>query len=198
METTAFLMLLFWRVSGLMLIGMAFYKWGILTGKKSTTFYKKGWLFGWLIGIPLIVTGIYFNKEADWSIEYSFFTGSQWNYWGSLPMAFGHICAFMLFAKSGTLTGLRKRLAAVGQMALTNYISQSIIAVLIFFGIGFGLFGQVERIGQALIVLGIWILQLIWSRPWLKRYRFGPLEWVWRTLSYRKLQPFRKDEVQKK
>jgi uncharacterized protein len=109
-----------------------------------------------------------------------------------LLISIGYISLIMLLAKSSVFSSLKDRLAAVGQMALTNYISQSIIGALLFFGIGFSLFGQVERWMQVVIVLAVWTLQLIWSKPWLNSYRFGPLEWVWRSLTYGKKQPLRK------
>ena len=84
------------------------------------------------------------------------------------------------------------RFAAIGQMALTNYIAQSIIGVFIFYGVGFGLFGQVARTTQACITLAIWMLQYSWSKPWLDSFRFGPLEWLWRSLTYGKAQPMKK------
>ena len=76
----------------------------------------------------------------------------------------------------------------MGRMALTNYISQSIICVVLFFGVGFSLFGQIERWTQVIIVISIWILQLIWSKPFLEKFRFGPLEWIWRSFTYGKKQ----------
>ena len=74
-------------------------------------------------------------------------------------------------------------------MAFTNYISQSVICTLIFYGHGLGLFERVDRLGQLAIVVAIWILQLLWSPWWLARFRFGPLEWLWRSLTYMKFQP---------
>ncbi len=71
-------------------------------------------------------------------------------------------------------------------MALTNYIAQSVICVFIFYGIGFGLFGQLDRGFQLLITFGIWIIQYVWSKAWLDRFQFGPLEWLWRSLAYGK------------
>ena len=89
---------------------------------------------------------------------------------------------------------LQQRLAATGQMALTNYITQSLIGVFIFWGVGLGLYGQVERTGQILIVLAVWALQLLWSKPWLGRYYFGPLEWAWRSMTYGKAQKMKKSD----
>jgi uncharacterized protein len=192
MQTTVFLLMMFWKTAGLMLIGMALYKHGILSAKKNAGFYKKGMLLGFLIGFPIVIYGLYSNLEAGFSFEYSMFIGSQFNYWGSLFVSFGYICAIMLFAKSDKFDALKTRFASVGQMALTNYIAQSIISVFLFFGIGFGLFGEVDRIIQLCIVFVIWAMQLWWSNYWLDRYKFGPLEWVWRSLTYWKKQPMNK------
>ncbi len=188
METFVFLMIFLWRAGGLMLIGMAFFKWGILTAKRSVKFYRNGLIVSMLVGLPIILYGLTQNFEANFSFEYSMYLGSQFNYWGSLFVAFGYICLVMLIAKSSILPKLKARLAAVGQMALTNYLMQSIICVLIFFGIGLGLFGTFERWQQVLVVLGVWLLQILWSKPWLKKYRFGPFEWLWRSLTYMKKQ----------
>ena len=178
----------FWRVSGLMLIGMSLYKWGFFISKKSNTFYKKLSLTLLPIGLTLIIIGVIKNFNADWNWKYSMFLGSQFNYWGSLFLSIGYMSIFMIIINSNILYFLKNRLAAVGRMALTNYISQSLICVTLFFGIGFGLFGQIDRWMQVIIVLLIWILQLIWSKPWLEKFRFGPLEWLWRSFTYGKKQ----------
>lgn len=191
LETFVFLTTFLWRAGGLMLVGMALFKWGILAAVKSKTFYLKGWLISWLIGLPIIIYGLIQNFSNDWVMEYSMFLGSQFNYWGSLFVAFGYICLIMLWVKSDLFKKMKSKLAAVGRMALTNYLMQSIICVFIFYGIGLGLFGQVERNTQIIIVLGIWVLQLLWSKPWLQKYLFGPFEWLWRSLSYRKQQDFK-------
>lgn len=193
METFVFLFIFLWRASGLMLIGMALYKMGVLSAQRSPAFYKKGWLIGWLIGFPLVIAGVYKNYAADWSYEYSMFFGPQLNYWGSLGVSFGYICAIMLFMQSPGGLWIKERLAAVGQMAFTNYIAQSLIGVFIFWGVGLELFGQVDRLGQLLFVIGIWIIQILWSKPWLTHFRFGPLEWLWRSLTYGSLQPFKRE-----
>ena len=97
----------------------------------------------------------------------------------------------MLILRHTRPGALRRSLAAVGRMALTNYLLQTAICTTIFYGHGFGLFGHVSRLSQIGFVVAIWILQLVVSPIWLKHFRFGPVEWLWRTLTYRKLQPFR-------
>ncbi|MCA0132739.1 DUF418 domain-containing protein [Winogradskyella alexanderae] len=191
LETFVFLTTFLWRAGGLMLVGMAFYKWGIISASKSKAFYVRGWLISWLIGLPIIIYGLIQLFANNWSMEYGMFLGSQYNYWGSLFVSFGYICIIMLFVKSEKFKRLKSRLAAVGRMALTNYLMQSILCIFIFYGIGFALFGEIDRTVQIVIVIAIWLLQLWWSKPWLKKYLFGPFEWLWRSLSYRKRQPFK-------
>ncbi|MCG8374557.1 MAG: DUF418 domain-containing protein [Balneolales bacterium] len=195
LELFVFFILFMWRAGGLMLVGMALYKWGVLSAERSTAFYIKGAVICFLIGFPVIITGVMKNFDAGWSMDYSMFLGSQFNYWGSALVAFGYICLVMLFCKSNQAIWLKRRFAAVGQMALTNYLTQSIIGILIFFGVGFGLFGQVERSIQILLVLAIWLAQMLWSKPWLKHFRFGPFEWVWRSLTYWKIQSMKKSNT---
>lgn len=180
----------FWRASGMMLLGMALYKSGILTGKADIAVYKRFLLLGLFIGLPLAVYGIFWNFENNWQLA-SMFMGSQFNYWGSVLISLGWMSIALILLKKQRLQTLTDRLAATGRMAFTNYIMQTVICGLIFYGHGLGLFGQVERWGQLLIVLGIWALQLWWSPIWLRHFRFGPLEWLWRSLTYWKLQPLR-------
>ena len=191
LETNFFVSLYgFWRVSGLMLIGMALYKIGFFTANKSNTYYYKLIFILFPLGFTLIILGVIKNFNADWNWEYSRFLGSQFNYWGSLFLCIAYLSIFMIFTNSNILKSLKNRFAAVGRMALTNYILQSLTCTILFFGIGFGLFGQIDRWLQIIIVILIWTLQLICSKPWLEKFRFGPLEWVWRSFTYGKKQKF--------
>ncbi|HSF54979.1 MAG TPA: DUF418 domain-containing protein, partial [Algoriphagus sp.] len=87
---------------------------------------------------------------------------------------------------------LKQSIAAVGKMALTNYFMHSVICIFVFTGVGFGLFGKLQRYELLYVVFATWIFQLILSPIWLKYYEYGPLEWIWRNLSYQKVYPFRK------
>jgi len=190
-ETFLILIWYGWRVTGLMLIGMALYKWGILSAKRSKRFYAWTMILSFGIGLPIVIYGVVRDFAESWSLEFSMFYGWQFNYWGSLLVAFGYICAVMLFCLSGLSLRLSNILASVGRMAFTNYLMQTLICTTLFYGHGFGLFGRVERIGQILIVLCIWLFQLVFSTLWLRSFRFGPVEWLWRSLTYKKAQPFR-------
>ncbi|MEO0356684.1 MAG: DUF418 domain-containing protein [Pseudomonadota bacterium] len=181
---------LFWRAGGLMLMGMALFKLGVLTAVCTPRTYRKIAIGGLVIGLPLCITSVVMNADAGWDPVYSLLgVGALWNYIGSIAMALAYIAGVMLAVKSGLLQGVQARLAAVGRMAFTNYIAQSVICTAVFYGWGLGLFGYVDRWGQLLIVLAVWALQLWWSPWWLRRYRFGPLEWAWRSLTYLQAQP---------
>ena len=180
-----------WRIWGLMFAGMAMFKWGVLTAQRSKAFYVTLLVVGFGLGLPLVVYGLMRNNAANWSLEYSMFLGSQFNYWGSLLVALGYVAAVMLACRSAR-SHVTRCFAAVGRMALTNYLMQTVICTSIFYGHGLGLFGKVERTGQILIVLGVWLFQLAVSPLWMRFFRFGPAEWLWRSLTYRKRQPMRR------
>jgi uncharacterized protein len=121
-----------------------------------------------------------------------FKVGNIPNYIGSILMAFGHIALVMTICNSDKLKNARRRLAAVGRMAFTNYLLHSIILTTVFYGYGLGFYSQVDRIWQMLIVILVLGFQLWMSPIWLNKYRFGPAEWVWRSLTYWRLQDMRK------
>ncbi|UCH84369.1 MAG: DUF418 domain-containing protein [Candidatus Latescibacterota bacterium] len=192
MNTFAFFFWGLWRVGGLMLIGMALYRLGVFSAGRSDRFYSVLIGVAAIVGIPTVVYGIRYNMGTGWDPRYIFFVGTQFNYWASVLMSLGWIGTVMLVVKKGVLRGLTSRLAAVGRMALTNYVLQTIICTTIFFGHGLGLYGSVERWQQSLFVFAIWILQLVVSPIWLRHFRFGPFEWLWRSMTYRTTQPIRR------
>ncbi len=186
-----FPLMFFGRVFGVMLLGMAALKLGVFTGSRSSRFYAWMVAIGYLLGLPIIGIGakIWIASEFD---VLTFFVTANANYFGSLLVAAGHVGLLALVVKAGALGWLTSRLASVGQMAFTNYIAHSVICATLFYGYGFGLWGEVSRVGLWGIVVLIWTAQLLWSPWWLARYRFGPLEWLWRSLTYWKPQPIRR------
>lgn len=136
------------------------------------------------MGLPVVAAGAWWNFVAGWHWERSMFLGSQFNYWGSLSMAFGYVGIVMLAVRREWFSALQMRLAAAGRMAFTNYIAQTLICTTIFYGHGFGLFGRIDRWQQAIVVIAVWGLQLWWSPLLMRRFRYGPLEWSWRALTY--------------
>lgn len=183
-QTMLFALWSFWRASGLMLIGMALYKLDVLSGRRSTRVYFAMLIVGLIVGIPVILTGKQKIDAHQWDMIYTMFAGLEFNYWGSLFVSLAYVGLVMLICQLTSLKRLTLPLAAVGQMALTNYLLQSILATFIFYGHGLGYFGHVNRVGQLGIVLCICVLQLVVSPIWLKYFRFGPAEWLWRALTY--------------
>jgi uncharacterized protein len=104
-------------------------------------------------------------------------------------MTFGHAAFLLLMCKYGVLRGLQARLAAVGQKAFSNYIAHSLIYGFVFYGYGLHLFDKLQRYQLYYVVAGLWIFSLVASPLWLRHFRFGPLEWAWRSLTYWKRQP---------
>jgi len=186
-ETFIFATNIFWRVMGMMLLGMAFYRSKILSGERSAGFYRRLLVVGAVIGLLLIGNGMRENYAHDHAIGYSFYLGVQWNYWGSVALSMAYIGLVVGAVRSGAMPTLQRHLGAVGQMAFTHYILHTVIGVVVFRVLGY--FGSVERWQQLVLVIAIWSFQLWLSPLWLARYRFGPLEWLWRSLTYRKMQP---------
>jgi len=190
-QTVLFLIFIFWRVGGLMLLGMALFRWGWLTGDRSAAEYRKLAAPG-LLALPLIATGLFLNEQAGWAFREAMFINSQFNYWGSVLLSLAYLGLVMLWCLGDRLPGLRARFAAVGRSAFSCYIAQSLICTLLFYGHGLGMFGRFEHWQQALTVFAVWALLLVAAPWWLARYRFGPMEWLWRSLTYWQRQPLRR------
>ena len=185
----------FWRAYGLMLVGIGLFKLGVFSAKLPSRVY--GWFIalGLLVGIPVTAYGVRDSFAHHWQLGHVFFLDYQYIYWGSLPTSFFWIGLVMLICREGWLPGARRRLGAVGRMAFTNYLTHTIVCTFLFDGWGLGLYGKVSRVGQFGIVLAIWAAQLIISPWWLDRFQFGPFEWVWRSLTYWKRQPMRRQAL---
>jgi len=184
MQVQLFLTFTLWRVTGLMLIGMALMKLGVFSAARSIRFYTVMAVAGYATGLPLIALGVLDISSHHHDVLRFFFLASHFNYAGSVAVALAHTALIMLACRSGLLPGLRARLAAVGRTAFSNYLLQSLICTALFFGWGFAMFGRLERWQLAPFVVGVWIVQLVISPLWLARYRSGPLEWLWRSLTY--------------
>nr|WP_294902892.1 DUF418 domain-containing protein [uncultured Lacibacter sp.] len=182
-----------WDILLFMFIGMAFFKTGILTGNAPTRTYLLLTVVG--LGIGFLLT--YFRLQFMLDVKFSEFeqTKKQVVEYYEVARTFRSLGLFgliMLLYKSGWFNWLFKLMQPVGQMAFTNYLTQSFICNLFFLGIGFGMMGKLQRYEIYYVVGAVWIIQIIWSHLWLKKFRFGPLEWCWRSLTYWKTQPIKK------
>jgi uncharacterized protein len=187
-----FLWLLFFpKAYGLMMIGLGLFKMGYLQGK------APAWVHAILVILGACALAL-MNQSASQAIAAGFpmlETLGQ----GRVPLAFGALFATLGYVSALMLlhaavgTGGLWALAATGRMAFTNYLTQSLIMTAIFFGgRGLGLFGQLNWPDLAVVVMGVWALQLAWSPLWLSAFSMGPLEWVWRCLTYGRLLPIRR------
>lgn len=178
------------RTAGVMMIGLALFKWGFFSGT------APAWAYGLIaaIGAPaLAVVGwqATMNAQAGFPFLHMMGPGLAANTVLSLPIALAYAALLVVVVKAGALAWLTRPLAAVGRMAFTNYIAQTLIMTTLFYGArGLGLFGEVDRVTLWGVVIAIWIAQLIWSPLCMSRFRMGPLEWLWRRLATGRSESF--------
>ena len=175
---------------GLMLLGMAGYKSGFLTGSWSRKRYLQ------VAAATLIPSFLYYGFVVAQTLRTDFAQDLYWPWAWGLPTYF-HPIAAMGYAAVIILVVVRPgaiadRFAAVGRAAFTNYLGATAIGTILFYGFGFGLFGEVSRGEAWLAVPMTWAVMLLWSKWWLDRFRYGPFEWAWRSLSRWKWEPMRK------
>lgn len=177
---------------GLMFIGMALFKSGMLTGQWEVARYRKWAIRAAIVALPPLAFLAWWQMSANFEPVRVFLAFLAWSVPFDILLAVGWAAAIIWWVKAGPMPALKARVAAAGRMAFTNYLMTSIVMTTIFYGYGGNLFGEVSRSGLWLFVLGMWALILAWSKPWLDRFHYGPLEYVWRTLSRLELQPMRK------
>jgi uncharacterized protein len=184
-----------WDVPLFMLLGLAFFKLGILQGQAKTKVYAWMMAIGLGLGLPLSYLFVTYdvNHQFNW---YEIIKSKPFEFYQlqRLIHSIGIFGLIMLLYKSGLFKWLFALMRPVGQMAFTNYLMQSVMCGIYFYGIGFGYFGKLEYHQLFYVVGAVWIIQIIWSHIWLHFFRFGPLEWCWRSLTYWKRQPFRKEK----
>jgi uncharacterized protein len=179
-----------WDILSMMLLGMALFKMRVLNAEKSTRFYVVLAMIGYGVGITINYLEI--SQIVNSNFDIIVLAKAERTYQlGRIFTVLGHVGFIMLFCKLPVLYWLKHSLASVGRMAFTNYVMHTVLCNIIFLGIGFGLYGSLERYELYYIVFAIWIFQLVLSPLWLRYFRFGPLEWAWRSLTYQKLQPLR-------
>jgi len=178
-----------------MFIGLAFFKMGILQGEAKTRVYAWMAVIGLGVGLPL--SYLFVNYDVNYNFNwFEIVKNKKFDFYELQRFihSIGIFGLIMLMYKSGWFKWLFSLMRPVGQMAFTNYLMQSVICGIIFMGIGFGLFGHLQYYQLFYVVAAVWAVEIIWSHLWLRYFRFGPMEWVWRSLTYWKKQPIRKDE----
>ncbi|MEJ6010584.1 DUF418 domain-containing protein [Novosphingobium aquae] len=173
-----------------MLLGMGLLKLGYLGAGKPARTYGLMMVGGYAVGLLLGWNELHHIYAGNFS-PIAFSEADRTYQFSRLAMVIGHLGLALLVIRLGWLKGLQRALAAVGQMALSNYIAQTLICTALFYGFGFGLYGQFERYQLYQVVAAIWLVELVWSPLWLARFRFGPMEWLWRSLTYWERQPMK-------
>jgi len=176
----------------LILIGMALYRFGLFDGRLDR---GRQALWGW-IGLLVGLAGTLAIGLWNYSEGLSYM-GGLWSFDGlwalpGLPMIIGLAALLALWGPHAT-GWLGTRISAAGRMAFSNYLGTSILMLFVFHGWALGLYGELTRPALYGVVLVTWAIMLIWSPAWLARYRFGPLEWLWRCLTYMRIFPIRRE-----
>ena len=182
-----------WDILVFMFLGMAFFKNGVLMGKASAKVYWGMFIIG--LGLGLVLSYFRLKPLIDHQFNYFDYTKDTPFEFYEISRTFRAIGIFgliMLLYKSGWFKWLFTLMRPVGQMAFTNYLMQSLLVGLFFYGVGLGYFGKLERHEIYYVVGATWLLEIVWSHIWLRYFRFGPLEWAWRSLTYWKKQPMKK------
>ena len=184
-----FLLGYFLRALGLILIGAGLYRTGFMNGGMPSRTYRLTAISGLAIGLPLAAAGVAITALNDYSREIAFI-GQIPNTLGTIPASLAYMSIIILWNNSAD-SWLKQHLRAVGRMALTNYLTQTVLGVLVLTvllrDVDF-----VNRTGVLLFVFAVWTLQVWWSQAWLSRFLFGPAEWLWRVATYRTGQPLRR------
>jgi uncharacterized protein len=177
-----------------MLFGMAALKSGYLTGKWTDAEYRRAAIRGYGISLPSYLVLIWLIFRNDFSVP-ALIACSMAATVIIRPFMIPAVAALVILftRKGGWLT---QRIAAAGRAAFTNYLGTSILMTGMFYGWGLGLWGEFSRAELWLVVIAMWVVMLAWSKPWLERFEYGPLEWLWRSLSRGSLQPMRKERPQ--
>ena len=176
----------------LMMIGMAMQKSGFLTGAWAVADYRR-WAMR-MVPVGLLLT----LALAAWMVAVDFDRITAlaiFYFWGGIPrmlLTIGYAALLLLLIDHYRNHPMLARVASAGRAAFSNYLGTSIAMTTIFYGYGFVLFGDVGRAGLWLFVLGAWAVMLLWSKPWLMTFHYGPLEWMWRSLARGKIQAMRR------
>lgn len=184
-------------ILGLFLIGAWFIRSGAIADADANPgLFRNLAMLGGFIGLPLVVLGAWLMPTMDpGRMDLVVAAATTANLLGSLLMALGYLAGVVLLLQVGRWAPRLAMLAPAGRMALTNYLIQSVVCTLVFYGYGLGFYEQLPRAWQVPFVLALFCAQVVLSHWWLARFRFGPAEWMWRSLTYLRLQPMRLDRV---
>ena len=186
----------FGRALGAMLIGVALYRTGVIVGNRTPTFYRRMAAWGLSVGLPLSTAGFALMAGTGFDIDWAV-AGTIPNTVATVPVCLGYLSLIVLWnsrdtsriSNSARTGGMQRRIQALGRMALTNYLSQTALGLIVLGALLDDV--DLSRTWIAAFVAAVWAVQLWWSKAWLDRFSFGPVEWLWRCATYRRWQPLR-------
>ncbi|MYE84079.1 MAG: DUF418 domain-containing protein [Gammaproteobacteria bacterium] len=184
-------LVVFWDALAGMLLGMALFKGGVLQAKRSPRFYAVLAAAGLTVGLAVNVAEAGLRAGTGFDTQWLPSFSSPLYDLGRIAMGLGYLGLVMLVCQRALWVSVRRALSAVGRMALTNYLMQSLICLFVFHQIGLGWWNELERYQLYFVVAAVWAFQVAASLWWMDRYRFGPMEWLWRALTYGRLPPNR-------
>lgn len=191
-EPFAFILQGFYETLPLMMLGMALQKNGFLLGTWETAAYRY-WINRLLVpGLVLSALVATWVAASGFDVITALAGFMTWSAIPRMMLTIAYAAMLILLVRNMAGSALLDRVVAAGRVAFTNYLGTSIVMTSIFYGYGLVLYGQVSRLGLWAFVLGAWAVMLLWSKPWLERYQYGPLEWLWRSLARGSVQPFKK------
>lgn len=182
-------LVVFWDALACMLLGMALYKTGVLQGRRTLRFYVVLAICGFCVGLAINAFEVTMKVASGFDLRWVSGASVPTNDIGRVSMALGYAALVMIVCSRGWLARVRYGLAAAGRMALSNYILQSTFGLVLFHEFGLGLWNDLARSELYVIVFAQWAVMIEFSIWWLRRFRFGPLEWLWRSLTYGRFQP---------
>ena len=185
-----------WDVLGMVFLGMALCRLGFFAGGLSSGVYWASIAFG-IAGAALSFTWAKAHADSGFSQA-----GLELKLWHDMLYPFvrgivglGWASALILLHRHGLLGWLTATLARVGRMAFSNYVMQTVCCTLFFFGYGLGFYAELSRAQVMLVWAAVSLIQIAFSWLWLAQFRYGPLEWVWRSLCWWRLQPLRRGDT---
>jgi len=178
-------------VLGMFLIGAGLMRSGaLLQPQAHLPLFRRLRFWGYLGGVPMVLGSFALVQTIDFTrLDGTAVLAQTLMSFGSLALCLAYMATLLLALQRADWAARLAWLAPAGQMALTNYLTQSLLCVGLFYGYGLGFFEQLPRAWQPLFVFALFGLQVVLSRWWLARFRFGPAEWLWRALTYLRIPP---------
>ena len=183
-QTFLFMIEGIWRYSSMMIIGILLFRSDWFKAVKSRNWYFRFGLIFLVLGLMVSAFGLFASYDKQWNGPWSMTLGHQFTYISSLLMAFAYMSLLIFWSTSDMGGRIQNLLKTVGRMAFTNYILSSVLCTFIFYGHGFALFATLDRLQQWVVIIPIWFLILFLSKWVLNRFKQGPLEFIWRKMTY--------------